>query len=152
MECLVEECEEFAYSRNLCHPHYNKNYRAGTLEEFPRFPLGKPRQPTKINRLNHLEIGWVAGIIEGEGNFHAHDSTFQIRVGMTDKDIIDRLIETTGIGTYTLTDRSHLGYKNCHTWTVSAINDVIHLLVSIVPLLGDRKRGEVMKMLNTRRI
>jgi hypothetical protein len=45
------------------------------------------------------DIAWLAGIIEGEGTFgrKGHPAG-QVRVQMTDEDVIDRLHSLTGVG------------------------------------------------------
>lgn len=113
--CLLSGCDRITSCRGLCNIDYQKQYRLGNLDQFPaNGTLGPKRQPTKVRRMDHLEIGWVAGIVEGEGNFHGaeHGTPMQIRVGMTDRDIIDRLQKVTGVGTISETDRSDPGYKN----------------------------------------
>lgn len=153
--CLIDSCDSSASCRGLCNSDYQKQYRAGNLDQFPLVGgPGPKRKPTSIRYMNPLEIGWVAGIIEGEGNFHApgNRNPMQIRVGMTDRDIIERLLKVTGVGTITIRETVVVNHKTVYTWVVSPYNDVIHLLASIVPLMGDRRKQQIEHMLDKKGI
>lgn len=106
-------------------------------------------KPTTIKKMNHLEIGWVAGILEGEGSFHSKENFLQVRCTMTDLDTINKLREVTGIGTFSTWHRNgkEPNRKDAYNWTVSKRNDIIHLLCSIVPLMGERRRTQIDKLL-----
>jgi len=97
---------------------------------------------TSINRMNLVEIGWVAGIIEGEGSMGFARKQPNIVVSMCDFDTIERLQTITGIGKiYDFTpSETQLGDKPMKRWHVGAANDIAHLLCSIVPLLSERRR------------
>lgn len=97
-------------------------------------------------RMSPMDIGWLAGIIEGEGSFDVPakpnaTTAARIVVTMTDKDIIDRLYEITGTGTIQHIDMSKLDpkFKPQFRWCVSARADVVRVLLAILPLLGERR-------------
>jgi len=59
------------------------------------------------NQMSDLELGWVAGILEGEGCFFVTTRKTakygpyvyaRVTVCMTDRDIIERLQHVTGVG------------------------------------------------------
>jgi hypothetical protein len=59
------------------------------------------------NRMSSFELGWVAGLLEGEGCFFVNTSGTpqygpyayaRVAVCMTDRDVLERLQEVTGIG------------------------------------------------------
>lgn len=112
---------------------------------------GTPRstiEDTTIKRMNVLEIGWLAGIIEGEGTFHRQyrktgGGQIYIKVSMTDKDIITRLQEITGVGNITESQPKNPNHKRVYHWRVTRQSDCMHLLCSVVPLLGERRKEAV---------
>lgn len=110
--------------------------------------------------MTQLEIGWVAGIIEGEGSFAVRSKTNpttgntsrsgQIQVAMTDPDILRRLAEVTGVGHVNgpyvrPTDKAH--WKPLYHWTVSRKSDLARILLAIYPLLGERRKQRVAAVL-----
>lgn len=107
-----------------------------------------------MNRLDPFEIGWLAGIIDGEGCISHHKYTYRISVSMTDKDIVDRLLTVTGVGSVFPKKVGQPHYKPCYTWQVNSPVDVMHILASITPLMSERRRETISKMadsLNERR-
>lgn len=96
--------------------------------------------------LSPVEIGWLAGIIDGEGTLYANAGLHaaRISVGMTDEDTINKLLDITGVGCINTSQRGN--YKRLYTWTVSNRNDVMHILASITPLLSNRRREKVAEL------
>lgn len=102
------------------------------------------RNPTNQNGLNKLsegEIGWLAGLYEGEGYCgllgHAY---FTVSITMTDLDVIDRIYDVTGIGTVLGPyDRGNKPYK---TWRVGS-QEGVEFLETILPWLGKRRSERV---------
>lgn len=98
------------------------------------------------------EIAWVAGILEGEGCFDYQQSNPekrwpQVRVEMTDKDIILRVQEITG-GNVRFVKR----YKPHHqdTWLlhIRTAKLVQPLLESIYPFMGQRRQSKIKAMID----
>lgn len=105
--------------------------------------------PTTIRRMNHLEIGWVAGVIEGEGCIRHAKRAIRIDVAMSDRDVIDGLQLVTGVGkVYEHKHFTGSKRKPMYVWVCARRNDVFHLLTSIVPILGERRRAQVVTALN----
>src|SRR5712691_5575847 len=70
--------------------------------------------------ISAAEVAWVAGILEGEGCWTQRRATkprWWVAVRMTDKDIIERLAEVTGIGRVTPAP-SRRGHKMAWAWQV----------------------------------
>jgi hypothetical protein len=99
--------------------------------------------------MTQFELGWVVGIIEGEGCMamlnnpnrtgYAYPS---VKVSMTDEDTVRRLHELTGIGAFrpiprTASTKAH--YKDQWTWAVGAESECQALLVQILPHLSERR-------------
>lgn len=100
--------------------------------------------------MDQLDIGWLAGIIEGEGYLKLScpkGSSYcypAIVVEMLDEDIINRLQDITGVGRIRKEPRPGRPNANqMHVWKVSVKKDVARLLLAIYPLLGERKQNQV---------
>lgn len=104
------------------------------------------------------ELGWVAGIIEGEGSIirprtphstkgYMSKST-QIHVGSTDMDIPERLYRLTGCGAIRHRVPQRVGWQTQHHWTVSYWPDVERILRDIAPMVGERRRSRIIEVLS----
>ena len=104
-----------------------------------------------MRNMTPQELGWVAGILEGEGCFtpsrqRSGDKTYvyaRIQLNMTDEDVMIRFHETVGIGRLS---GPHY-YKNPNwkprwTWRVSN-GDAKDLMREIRPLMGARRGGAI---------
>lgn len=90
--------------------------------------------------MTDTEIAWVAGIIEGEGTILNRDNTgIEVRVVMSDKDVIHRVHVVTGVGTMRGPYNWKSSVKELWTWRVSKRVDVTALLHSIEPWMGERR-------------
>lgn len=100
-----------------------------------------------LREMSPGEIGWVAGVIEGEGTF-ASRSALSICVTMTDPDVIGRLAVTTGIGTvYHNMKRQQSHHKAPSAWYVRRRRHVEGLIPLIYPWLGARRRAAADQLL-----
>jgi hypothetical protein len=93
-----------------------------------------------IKNLSDAELGWIAGIIDGEGSICLVKNTRQVRisVGNTDKKMIDRLLFLCGGSCYARTHHNPK-YKPCWTWVLFKQNQVLWLLNCIIPHLVTKK-------------
>lgn len=94
--------------------------------------------------ISDLNIAWLAGIIEGEGCIsYVGVSSVAVTVGMTDKDIVERILEITKIGVIYITNRSevegHEHWKTLYQWRVANKQDVLYILKLIHPWMGERR-------------
>ena len=92
-------------------------------------------------------IGWLAGIIDGEGHISISPnggSQHCIFLGITntDKSIIDKVSEITGHG-YIKRKRTNEKWKDTYQWIVTA-NQAYLILNMVLPyLVGKRERAEL---------
>jgi len=97
------------------------------------------------------DIGYVAGIIDGEGwiglsspNRKWGRQIPQICVSMADEDVVRKLKAITGVGNVTIRPpqkgREH--HKTIYRWTVYKGADAAGVLMTIWPLLGERRRAK----------
>lgn len=93
------------------------------------------------------EIGWLAGLIEGEGCIgvfkngrHTQQKVATVSINMTDFDIVHRLQKVTGMGTLRPKPPKNPKHKPQLSWRVAKQKDLLQLLYLVWPLLGERKR------------
>jgi hypothetical protein len=84
------------------------------------------------------QVAWVAGILEGEGSFISGTSV-AIQVTMTDLDILQRLLQVTGVGRiYPITRRKD-NHKDAWIWAVQRRAHIRHVINAVLPWLGERR-------------
>jgi hypothetical protein len=99
--------------------------------------------------LQGLELGWVVGIVEGEGYLADRNGRPAIVVAMTDEDIILRLSELTGVGNVTGPHpRKGPGWKPIYKWIVTARDDGAWLIGKMAPHLGARRGVKAREILD----
>jgi hypothetical protein len=132
-------------AKELCKIHYKRLYMTGSTKKPQRF-----KSMTKTIIMSDLDIAWLAGILEGEGCFSTPSSKrgMVITVSMTDKDIIERLTEITGIGTISSSTPTP-PRKPYWNWRVSTTADSIRIALSVAPFLGERRRNKILEILET---
>lgn len=98
-----------------------------------------------MNRINPIDVGWIAGIIEGEGWFVKNPKSLRVSVAMTDYDTIERIHRLTGIGQ--LNERKFKKKKDQLRWDVGVYGDIEALLNLILPLMSARRSGQIREVL-----
>lgn len=174
--CSLEGCESPVKARRLCSMHYRRWLEKGDPgpvepKKHDRDGIcGKPYCLAPINRsglcsmhyyrrlkgqkgwqrptqrLDPLDIAWLAGLFEGEGCIHVGGKTgnrTRLTVNMTDADVVTRCRDLTGVGS--LRWREHPQWKPQLIWSVSHRRDVARLLLAMVPLLGERRRAKALE-------
>lgn len=98
-----------------------------------------------------VDIGFVAGIIDGEGCFtinkYFKNPQIGIQVQMTDKDTIFKLRDLTGLGTIVEIDRKTANWKTVWRWNVSKQKDSSSLMMTIYPLMSERRKIKIKECL-----
>lgn len=95
-----------------------------------------------MNKLGQAEIGWIAGIYEGEGSCTLKGKrSLTIEIQMTDHDVLERLHALLGIGVLKNPIQRHV-YKNSKPvtrfWITSS--DAVSFLELVMPWLGRRRK------------
>jgi hypothetical protein len=101
--------------------------------------------------LNDLELGWVAGLIEGEGSFtvkkskrkNGYSCQPQLRVSMTDEDVVRKLAALIPAGNVLKAGRRTEAGKEVWMWTLSKSQALIDLMIVLRPLMGKRRRKRI---------
>jgi hypothetical protein len=109
------------------------------------------------DRLTDFELGWVAGILEGEGCFLITTRTkgpygpylyARVTVCMTDRDVLERLQRVTGIGTLErIRERKDPKHKPISQWIVCRNQEAIELMVAVYPHMGARRQAKIREVL-----
>lgn len=102
--------------------------------------------------MRDIDLGWVAGLLEGEGCFSPVKRTrksgekylyLRIQINMTDEDVIRRLHEVVGAGNVT----GPRLYKNPDwkpRWEWTLLGDKAEALMKeVYPYLGERRREQI---------
>lgn len=111
--------------------------------------------------MNEVEIAWVAGLLEGEGSFSIAkrgvtaagrpkpNRQVHVTCGMTDRDVVERLLRTVGVGSIFLDTRSRTNpkHKDLYTWRTAKRADVEALLRTIRPYMGLRRGAKIDEIL-----
>lgn len=106
--------------------------------------MGSKCKPRTMRWLSSSEIGWVAGLLEGEGSFFLAASNRQPRVQMqsTDHDVLLRLHGVIGAGCIN-TVGPRPNRKPCWQYSMGTRNDIDLLLRQIYPMMGRRRRAQI---------
>lgn len=89
--------------------------------------------------LTDLEVGWLAGIFEGEGSAGAYGRSVEAQISMTDRDVIER-VQRLFPSPQGVTVRRRLSrHKLMYTWRLRRREDVAAFLRTILPLLAARR-------------
>lgn len=95
--------------------------------------------------MRSVDAAWAAGLFEGEGtiSIYAANSSggtrIEVRVSMTDEDVVDRLAALMNVGTTYSRSGAKEGHKHLYTWRVGAARDVEIALKVFLPYLGERR-------------
>jgi hypothetical protein len=98
------------------------------------------------------QIAWAAGLFEGEGCWNAYKRTsgkiqVQARLGMTDKDIVERFAAIIGCGAIHEGRPGTGGHKRVYTWCVYEAEKVREIIALLLPQMGERRRAQAMTVL-----
>ena len=102
------------------------------------------------------DLGWVAGLLEGEGCFQINDSSGGTAHGcarvaciMTDRDVLERLLAITKLGSingpYRHGMKSH--YKSRYQWSASGPH-AYAIMVAIIPLMCQRRALDIRRIID----
>lgn len=104
-----------------------------------------------IGSISDLELGWLAGILEGEGYFHYHGSQI-IDLKMTDEDvmikvkaILDRILGQEVPLDYII--EKHPNKNNIYRIYLSGAKARAAMRL-LVPIMGYRRRAQIWRALN----
>lgn len=102
------------------------------------------------------QVAWAAGLFEGEGcwNVYVHPggkTRMQARLGMTDRDVVERFAAVVGCGSVYLNDceaNQRKGWKPLHTWAVYEAEKVREVIALLLPYMGARRTAKAREVLD----
>jgi hypothetical protein len=98
---------------------------------------------------NDFKIGWIVGIIEGEGWIGSDkDGRPKVQVAMTDRDTIYKLLEWAETGIVSESDCGTITGKRIWKWAIYAREDAGKFIEKILPYLGTRRSERAIEVLN----
>ena len=99
-----------------------------------------------------MNIEWATGIFEGEGYIKTDkrlESSFNLKVKMSDLDIIQRFQNVFQVGSITVdTVPKKPHHRQLYSWTVCNRKDIAFVLSLMLPLLGNRRAHDAMTVLD----
>jgi hypothetical protein len=116
-------------------------------------PPGPPKaKPPKVLNISETGVAWLAGLLEGEGYFKLR--TFvndygeygypNIRMNMTDEDVVRRAQRVSGVGTVHGPSKPRVAHhKPQWTWAVSRCREAMALMELILPYMGQRRTEQI---------
>lgn len=135
--CKFEGCDIDSHAKDYCLKHYKRIWRNGHLTKLNDIPCDK-------SKWTDGNIGWLAGIIEGEGYINTTTKTSRIRVRMTDEDVILKIKDIAGCGYINGPyKRKNPNHKPSWEWTVSKKLQVKEIINIIYPYLCSRRRKAI---------
>lgn len=105
------------------------------------------------SKINDIELGWLAGLWEGEGTFGYNGSTQRASLEMCDRDIVEKqkaLIERTfNIKSIKLIVKNPKKLTHHDTYRIDLAGPSARALMRlVVPLMGSRRREQIWRALN----
>jgi hypothetical protein len=105
--------------------------------------------------LSEFELGWIAGLLEGEGSFsvrkgnrkYGSSCTPTIQLTSTDEDVVKRLHELIPSASFCRPTRKTKGNKQTYRWALSNSEAVTDVLIVLFPLMGKRRQNRIREVL-----
>lgn len=149
--CSIDGCEREAVKRGWCNRHYRRWWLHGDANWQPRVASGRPRKPRAklpLPTLSEIEAAWLAGIFEGEGTIIMTKGTHvRLVIGMTDRDVIERIEALVPMPTGPRTKKQEAHYKEQWIWYTQRGPTVKVVLEAMLPWLGERRRARALAAL-----
>ena len=93
-------------------------------------------------------IGYVAGILDGEGSFMTATSGFtpKVQVHITDLDVLETLQTVTGCGTIHKVTKRQDHWKQAWVWRCSG-NEAVSVMNSVLPYMSKHRSNKIHEVL-----
>ena len=109
------------------------------------------------DQMSDFELGWVCGILEGEGCFFvttrrtAKNGPYlyaRVTVCRTDRDVLEQLQRVTGVGILEkVRERKDPRHKPISQWIVCRNQEAIELMIAVYPHMGVRRQAKIREVL-----
>ena len=88
-------------------------------------------------------ITWAAGLFDGEG----HMRSSQLRLRMTDLDLVQRFQQTFGVGNIVPT-KIYGNRQQAWEWSIGKKSEVRRILSALLPYFGNRRAYKALNILD----
>jgi hypothetical protein len=109
------------------------------------------------DQMSDFELGWVCGILEGEGCFFVTTRRTakygpylyaRVTVCRTDRDVLEQLQRVTGVGILEkVRERKDPRHKPISQWIVCRNQEAIELMIAVYPHMGVRRQAKIREVL-----
>lgn len=89
-----------------------------------------------------MNDAWLAGLLEGEGNFHLNNGYPGVRLKMVDYDVVRAAYEYANVGHFHKT-KKYKDRQQCWEWTVTKTQDALDLMNRLLPYMGQRRTEKI---------
>lgn len=101
-----------------------------------------------MNKMSEGEIGYLAGLFDGEGWFVTHPTTISMHVAMVDFDVIERIHQITGVGNLNEVPPRGTRKQWQLQWSVGVYEHIVELINVIMPHLSERRTARANEVLS----
>jgi hypothetical protein len=152
--CSIEGCESDFYAKGWCNKHWTRWRKHG--DPLDAVPVGHRRTAKKLS-MSEADLAWLAGLLEGEGSFYASGSRAkngvmyrypQIKVSMTDRDVIERVAQMFGIKVSVNSREKRREAKQIYSAQING-SRAMELMQQLLPWMGKRRSQKIKELLNT---
>lgn len=152
--CGIEDCSKKTSARGLCNSHYQMWYKGYNIPTFKLVvPHGRQQPDIRIKRPSDFGLGWLVGLLEGEGHF-SYSGTQQLVLGMTDEDIvlkykafIEDILQTDKPLHLIVTHTGRSADLTMFTIRLYGAN-ARAIMRLVVPYMGQRRRAKIWQTIN----
>ena len=142
--CSYDNCNRPVLAKTLCTSHYNQRQRGQCLHPLRSYKMGA----ADLREMSDVEIAWVAGVLEGEGWFGITRYGPRLQLKMTDLDVIETVVETTG-GCGSIRKASAARERRKAVWSWHLSGSAARLLMErILPFMGNRRAARIKEILD----
>ncbi len=106
--------------------------------------------------ITEIELGWLVGILEGEGSFGYYGRTQRVSMEMTDKDTIERYVDIVGkvlskdfaVSEFQRKHRVNYSFESTMYRLTLTGDNARQLMGFVVGLMSYRRRARIWQCLN----
>jgi len=148
VKCQINHCSKPVFARGYCQQHYTRFYKYGD----PLF-LKIDRETSNIKKLSGVQLGYLVGLIEGEGtiglSIHSKGAKkgqrwdVYLKISNTNKELLENLRKMLGSGRVKVHDRKAFrpNRKPEYALTYMRHSDLQNLLEQTMAFLIVKKRN-----------